>query len=50
MVHLGRWPCGHAQAQAQAQALWRGRLPFWARVRLILLGVILTLLSGMGLL
>ena len=34
-------------------ALWRGRFPFWARVGLILLGllgVVLTLLDGMGLL
>ncbi len=31
--------------------LWRGRFPFWARVGLILLallGMILTLLGGMG--
>ena len=31
--------------------LWRGRFPFWARVGLILLallGMALTLLSGMG--
>ncbi len=28
--------------------LWRGRFPFWARVVLILLGLALTLLSGMG--
>ncbi len=31
--------------------LWRGRFPFWARVVLILLGLLgmaLTLLSGMG--
>ena len=31
--------------------LWRGRFPFWARVGLILLallGMLLTLLSGMG--
>ena len=34
-------------------ALWRGRFPFWARVGLILLGLlgmVLTLLDGMGLL
>ena len=33
--------------------LWRGRFPFWVRVGLILLallGMVLTLLSGMGLL
>ncbi len=33
--------------------LWRGRFPFWVRVALILLGllgVLLTLLDGMGLL
>ncbi len=33
--------------------LWRGRFPFWARVVLILLGLlamVLTLLDGMGLL
>ena len=33
--------------------LWRGRFPFWARVVLVLLGLlglVLTLLSGMGLL
>ena len=30
--------------------LWRGRFPFWARVVLGLLGVLLTLLDGMGLL
>ena len=33
--------------------LWRGRFPFWARVALILLGLlgmVLTLLGGMGLL
>ena len=33
--------------------LWRGRFPFWARVGLILLGLlgmVLTLLDGMGLL
>ncbi len=33
--------------------LWHGRFPFWARVVLILLGllgVLLTLLDGMGLL
>ena len=33
--------------------LWRGRLPFWMRVVLILLGllgVLLTLLGGVGLL
>ena len=33
--------------------LWRGRFPFWARVVLILLallGMVLALLSGMGLL
>ncbi len=33
--------------------LWRGRYPFWVRVGLILLGllgVLLTLLDGMGLL
>ena len=33
--------------------LWRGRFPFWVRVGLILLGllgVLLTLLDGMGLL
>ncbi len=32
---------------------WRGRFPFWVRVGLILLGLlgmVLTLLSGMGLL
>ena len=31
--------------------LWRGRIPFWARVGLVLLallGLVLTLLSGMG--
>ena len=31
--------------------LWRGRFPFWARVGLILLallGMIITLLGGMG--
>ena len=31
--------------------LWRGRFPFWARVVLVLLGLlgmVLTLLSGMG--
>jgi VIT1/CCC1 family predicted Fe2+/Mn2+ transporter len=34
-------------------ALWRGRFPFWVRVVLVLLGLlgmVLTLLSGMGLL
>ena len=31
-------------------ALWRGRFPFWARVALVLLGMVLTLLDGMGLL
>jgi hypothetical protein len=33
--------------------LWRGRFPFWVRVGLIslaLLGMVLALLSGMGLL
>jgi hypothetical protein len=30
--------------------LWRGRFPFWVRVVLVLLGMVLTLLSGMGLL
>ena len=33
--------------------LWRGRFPFWARVVLVLLGLlgmILTLLDGLGLL
>ena len=33
--------------------LWRGRFPFWARVGLVLLallGMVLALLSGMGLL
>ena len=33
--------------------LWRGRFPFWVRVALVLLGLLgmdLTLLSGMGLL
>ena len=33
--------------------LWRGRFPFWTRVVLVLLGLLgmaLTLLSGMGLL
>jgi len=33
--------------------LWRGRFPFWVRVVLVLLGLlgmVLTLLSGMGLL
>ena len=33
--------------------LWRGRFPFWARVVLVLLdllGMVLTLLDGMGLL
>ena len=30
--------------------LWRGRFPFWARVVLVLLGMVLTLLSGIGLL
>ena len=33
--------------------LWRGRFPFWARVVLVLLGLlamVLTLLDGMGLL
>ncbi len=33
--------------------LWRGRFPFWPRVVLVLLGllgVLLTLLDGMGLL
>ncbi len=33
--------------------LWRGRFPFWARVVLVLLGLlgmVLTLLSGMALL
>jgi hypothetical protein len=28
--------------------LWRGRFPFWARVVLGLLGMVLTLLGGMG--
>ena len=28
--------------------LWRGRFPFWARVVLGLLGLVLTLLGGMG--
>ncbi len=30
--------------------LWRGRFPFWTRVVLVLLGMVLTLLDGMGLL
>ncbi len=30
--------------------LWRRRFPFWARVVLVLLGMVLTLLSGIGLL
>ena len=28
--------------------LWRGRFPFWARVVLGLLGMVRTLLGGMG--
>ena len=30
--------------------LWRGRFPFWVRVALVLLGLVLILLDGMGLL
>ncbi len=30
--------------------LWRGRFPFWVRVALVLLGLVLTLLDGMELL
>ena len=42
-----------AQGSAAGTVLWRRRFPFWARVVLILLGLLgmaLTLLSGMRLL
>ncbi len=50
-VSLGNTAAFLLVAVLAGAVLWRGRFPFWARVVLILLallGMVLTLLSGMG--
>ena len=50
-VSLGNTAAFLLVAVQAGAVLWRGRFPFWARVVLILLallGMVLTLLSGMG--
>ena len=52
-VSLGNAAVLLLMAVLAGAVLWRGRFPFWARVALTLLGLlgmVLTLLSGMGLL
>ncbi len=51
VVSLGNIAAFLLVAVLAGAALWRGRFPFWARVMLVLLGLlgmVITLLDGMG--